>query len=80
MLDFRQQGELVMGTIKTPRGQVVSQLGADLTLAFGYPTPGSQPDSYVAFAAPDGRFLIGRSGNVRGGSAGLNIIGLDKKC
>ena len=38
------------------------------------------PGTYVAFAAPRGRFLIGRNGNVRGGSAGANIIGLDKKC
>ena len=36
--------------------------------------------SYVAFAAPRGRFLIGRSGDVRGGHPGLNIIGLDKAC
>ena len=80
VLEMSQKGELVMGTIKTPGGKVVDLLGADLTLAFRYPEPGSQPDTYVAFAAPEGRFLIGRSGNVRGGRPGVNIIGLDKKC
>ncbi len=38
------------------------------------------PGEYVALIAPGGSFWLGRSGNVRGGSAGLNIIGLDKKC
>ena len=34
----------------------------------------------MAFAAPRGLFLIGRSGDVRAGRPGVNIIGLDKKC
>lgn len=55
-------------------------LGADLTEAYKYGIQGSMPGTYVAFAAPRGRFLIGRDGNVRGGTAGRNIIGLDKKC
>ena len=38
------------------------------------------PGEYVALIAPGGSHWLGRSGNVRGGSAGLNIIGLDKKC
>jgi hypothetical protein len=35
------------------------------------------PDSYVAVISPAGAFWLGRSGDIRGGSAGNNIIGLD---
>lgn len=35
------------------------------------------PDSYTAVLSPGGAFWLGRSGDVRGGSAGNNIIGLD---
>ena len=38
------------------------------------------PGEYVAVIAPGGSHWLGRSGNVRGGSSGVNIIGLDKKC
>ena len=38
------------------------------------------PGEYVAVIAPGGSHWLGRSGNVRGGESGLNIIGLDKKC
>ena len=38
------------------------------------------PGEYVAVIAPGGSHWLGRSGNVRGGQSGLNIIGLDKKC
>jgi hypothetical protein len=34
----------------------------------------------VAVFAPGGSHWLGRSGNVRGGQSGANIIGLDKKC
>lgn len=34
----------------------------------------------VAIVAPRGRFIFGRSGDVRAGQPGLNIIGLDKMC
>jgi hypothetical protein len=71
---------MVNGTVTAPNGQSVDLLGADLTHAYRMGVEGSLPGTYVAFAAPRGRFLIGRSGNVRGGSPGLNIIGLDKKC
>lgn len=37
-----------------------------------------QPGEYVAVVAPGGTHWFGRSGNVRGGSPGANIIGLDK--
>jgi hypothetical protein len=36
------------------------------------------PGEYVAVVAPGGAHWFGRSGNVRGGSPGANIIGLDK--
>lgn len=39
-----------------------------------------QPGEYVAVVAPGGSHWLGRSGNVRGGTAGNNIIGLDKAC
>ncbi|MCA1703290.1 MAG: hypothetical protein LC808_08525 [Actinobacteria bacterium] len=38
------------------------------------------PGQYVAVIAPGGSFWLGRSGDVRGGRPGRNIIGLDKKC
>ncbi len=65
----------------TPRvGAPVTIFGYDLTHVFHYAQEGSQPDKYVAFASPGGRYLIGRNGDVRGGTAGNNIIGLDKAC
>jgi hypothetical protein len=78
-LELAQQGELVMGAI-TADGRSFDLVGADLTLAFQYAEPGSRPDTYVAFTAPRGRFVIGRAGDVRAGHPGVNIIGLDKKC
>ena len=71
---------MVNGTVTAPNGKSVDLLGADLTHAYKFKIEGSLPGTYVAFAAPRGRFLIGRDGRVRAGSAGVNIIGLDKKC
>ena len=79
-LELKYQDGLVMGTVTDPTGAKIDLLGADLTEAYKYGIKGSVPDTYVAFAAPRGRFLIGRSGAVRTGTGGLNIIGLDKKC
>lgn len=79
-LELTYRDGLVMGTVTGPDGRSVDLLGADLAEAYQYGIQGSVPGTYVAFAAPRARFLIGRSGNVRGGSPGLNIIGLDKKC
>jgi hypothetical protein len=79
-LHGHQVGLFVHLDITAPDGQVFESHPNDLTRAFSYPVPGNQPDTYVAIVAPRGRFVFGRSGNVRGGSAGLNIIGLDKKC
>lgn len=79
-LELSYQDGMVMGKVTDPAGASVDLLGADLTEAYKYGVQGSVPGTYVAFAAPRGRFLIGRNGDVRGGSAGLNIIGLDKKC
>jgi hypothetical protein len=79
-LELAYKDGMVMGQVTTPTGEKVDLLGADLTEAYKYGIQGSVPDTYVAFAAPRGRFLIGRSGDVRAGTAGRNIIGLDKKC
>lgn len=79
-LTLSYQDGMVMGKVTDPAGASVDLLGADLTHAYKLGVEGSLPGTYVAFAAPRGRFLIGRNGDVRGGSAGLNIIGLDKKC
>ncbi len=38
------------------------------------------PGEYVAVIAPGATHWFGRSGNVRGGTPGTNIIGLDKAC
>ncbi len=79
-LRLTYQDGMVMGQVTDPRGASVDLLGADLTHAYKFGVEGSMPGTYVAFAAPRGRYLIGRNGNVRGGSPGVNIIGLDKKC
>ena len=79
-LELTYRDGLVMGTVTGADGKSVDLLGADLTHAYEYGVEGSLPGTYVAFAAPRARFLIGRSGDVRGGRPGLNIIGLDKKC
>ena len=79
-LDLNQDGHTITGSITTPSGRKVDVLSHDLTDVFEYSRAGSQPDKCVAFASPGGRYFIGRSGNVRGGSSGLNIIGLDKAC
>ena len=79
-LELTYKAGMVNGRVTAPDGKSVDLLGADLTEAYRYGIKGSLPGTYVAFAAPRGRFLIGRNGNVRGGSAGANIIGLDKKC
>jgi hypothetical protein len=71
---------MVMGEVTAPTGEKVDLLGADLAEAYKYGVQGSLPGTYVAFAAPRGRFLIGRNGDVRAGRPGVNIIGLDKKC
>ncbi len=77
---LRKDGDAVNGTITTADGREVGLAAYDLTRVFDYPVEGSVPDRYLAFASPGGRYLIGRSGNVRGGTAGNNIIGLDKAC
>lgn len=79
-LELKYADGMVMGKVTAPTGEVLDLLGADLTRSYEYGVDGSQPGTYVAFAAPRARFLIGRNGDVRGGHAGLNIIGLDKKC
>ena len=79
-LDLRYEGGTVMGTLTDPAGKEYAMLGADLSHAYGYDEEFSQPDTYVAFVAPRGRYVYGRSGDVRSGGNGLHIIGLDKKC
>jgi hypothetical protein len=79
-MDLRYESGTVMGTLTAPDGTEFSMLGADLAHAYGYSEEYSKPDTYVAFVAPRGRYVYGRSGSVRGGSSGVNIIGLDKKC
>ncbi len=79
-LSLTQRGDSVSGTITTPGGKEVPVAAYDLTQVFNYSVEGSLPDTYLAFASPSGRYIIGRSGDVRGGTAGNNIIGLDKAC
>ncbi len=82
------------GTIKTAGGDEVKFAVQSLALATPaqlsarglatdynrYTKVNQIPGEYVAVIAPGGSHWLGRSGNVRGGSSGLNIIGLDKKC
>lgn len=82
----------VEGTITTAAGeqiefftQSMALASAELLTEQGLPTTYRQfaanaqvPGEYVAVVAPGGNHWFGRSGNVRGGSPGANIIGLDK--
>lgn len=82
------------GTIKTADGEEVKFSVRSLALAtpaelssrglapdYGrYKKVNQVPGEYTAVIAPGGSHWLGRSGNVRGGSTGVNIIGLDKKC
>ncbi len=85
----------VEATISSADGQeIVSSRGVGLAFASaadlaerGLPTTYRQfgentfvPGEYVAVISPGSRYWLGRSGNVRGGTAGNNIIGLDKAC
>jgi hypothetical protein len=79
-LDLIYRDGTVMGTLTAPDGEEYPMLGADLATAYRYTDEFSKPGTYTAFVAPRGRYVYGRNGNVRGGSSGLNIIGLDKKC
>jgi hypothetical protein len=79
-LELTQNGDVVQGTFVLKDGRRISLLAYDLTRVYDYGVEGSKPDTFLAFASPGGRYLIGRSGDVRGGTAGLNIIGLDKAC
>jgi hypothetical protein len=79
-LDLRYEDGTVMGTLTDPEGKEFPMLGADLAHAFRYDAQYSEPDTYTAFVAPRGRYIYGRSGDVRGGTGSTNIIGLDKKC
>lgn len=84
-LDVRYENGTVMGTLTSPGGESFPMLGADLAHAFRYSDEYSKPGQYTAFVAPRGRYVFGRSNtsgerNVRGGTTGVNIIGLDKKC
>lgn len=82
-IDFVRNDFTVDGTITTPAGTVIPTRIHDLVRGLRYPNfeqIATVPDSYVAFVSPRARYIVGRSGNVRGGSGGLNIIGLDKAC
>ncbi|MGH9263788.1 MAG: hypothetical protein ACRD1D_03765 [Acidimicrobiales bacterium] len=79
-LELSQEGDVVQGTFFLQDGRRIGLLAYDLTRVYAYGVEGSKPDTFLAFASPGGRYLIGRSGDVRGGTAGNNIIGLDKAC
>lgn len=79
-LTARQDGDFVLVTVTAADGRSFTNRPADLTRTLRYRVAGNKPDTYVAIVAPRGRFIFGRSGNVRGGSTGVNIIGLDKLC
>jgi len=70
----------VMGSLTSAEGESFPMLGADLATAYRYNDEYSKPDTYTAFVAPRGRYVFGRSGDVRAGTGSRNIIGLDKKC
>jgi len=81
----------VTGTITTPDGteirfaiKVLLRLSEDELATKGLPVAmhiyedvSLVPDVYTAVIAPGGTFWLGRSGDIRNGSPGPNIIGLD---
>jgi hypothetical protein len=82
-LDFTRTGFVIDGAITTPAGTELEVRIYDLVRALRYPDAeliGTVPDTYVAFVAPRARYIVGRSGDVRGGSAGTNIIQIDNNC
>lgn len=79
-MDLKYENGTVMGNLTSADGESFPMLGADLATAYRYNDEYSKPDTYTAFVAPRGRYVFGRSGNVRAGTGSLNIIGLDKKC
>lgn len=83
VLDLVRDGVDVDGAVTTPAGTVLPVRIHDVVRGLRYPgfeEIATVADTYVAFISPRARWVVGRSGNVRGGSAGLNIIGLDKAC
>ena len=79
-LTARQDGDFVQVTVTAADGSSFTNRPADLTRTLRYTVAGNKPGTYVAIVAPRGRFIFGRNGDVRGGSTGVNIIGLDKLC
>jgi hypothetical protein len=94
MLDGQADEEgNVAGTITTVAGQEIEFAVKSLLYSSaeelseqGLPTDYGQfdednlvPDDYVAVASPGGSHWFGRSGNVRGGSPGREIIALDQR-
>jgi hypothetical protein len=94
MLDGQADEEgNVVGTITTVAGQEIEFAAGSLTYSSaeelseqGLPTNYGQfyednlvPDDYVAVASPGGSHWFGRSGNVRGGSPGREIIALSQR-
>lgn len=85
-------GQFVEGTITTAGGASIPFRQQSLALAspaeladYGLSDRASDfadvnqlPGEYVAVVSPAGSHWFGRSGNVRGGQSGNNIIGLDK--
>ncbi len=68
----------ITGTVTLADGGRIDTTRADLTRIWRLPVKGSAVNQYVAFASPRAHDVLGRSGNVRGGGRGNDIIGLDK--
>lgn len=82
-LDFVRTGTTVDGTVTTPAGTELEVRIHDLVRIqrfAGADAIATVPDSYVAFVSPRARYIVGRSGAVRSGSEGNNIIDLDQNC
>jgi len=81
ILDLRIDGTSVTGTLTTPAGTALAVNVVDLVRALRYPDferIATAPETYVAFLAPHGRYIVGRSGSVRTGSTSCCVIGIDK--
>lgn len=82
-LDFVRTGTIVDGTVTTPAGTELEVRIHDLVRVQRFPDAdaiATVADSYLAFVSPRARYIVGRSGDVRSGSSGNNIIGLDQPC
>ena len=83
LVGFSGEGGVLAGyrvrcqIVTAPHGQIIERRRVDLSRAYDYPLSGKRPDTNVTIVSPRAVYIFGRSGAIRLGSPGLNIIGLN---